>query len=94
MYFYFPEILSNAVLFRPMIPLIRDTLPNLSDKHILISAGSHDPIIPSHETEDLFDLLRNAGANVSIHWQNSGHELTQRDVKVARDWVTSELRII
>ena len=88
-----PEILSNAILFRPMIPLIPDTLPNLSDKHILISAGSHDPIVPSYQTEDLFDLLRNAGANVSIQWQNSGHELTQRDVKVARDWVASELLV-
>jgi phospholipase/carboxylesterase len=88
-----PEILSNAILFRPMIPLIPDTLPNLSDKHILISAGSHDPIVPSHQTEDLFDLLRNAGANVSIQWQASGHELTQRDVKVARDWVASELLV-
>jgi len=88
-----PEILSNAILFRPMIPLIPDTLPNLSDKHILISAGSHDPIVPSHQTEDLFDLLRNAGANVSIQWQNSGHELTQRDVKVARNWVESELLV-
>ena len=88
-----PEILSNAILFRPMIPLIPDTLPNLSDKHILISAGSHDPIVPRHQTEDLFDLLRNTGANVSIQWQNSGHELTQRDVKVARDWVASELLV-
>ena len=63
-----PEILSNAILFRPMIPLIPDTLPNLSDKHILISAGSHAPIVPSHQIEDLFDLLRNAGANVSIQF--------------------------
>ena len=88
-----PEILSHAILFRPMIPLIPDTLPNLSDKHILISAGSYDPIVPSQQTEDLFDLLRNAGAHVSIQWQNSGHELTQRDVKVARNWVASELPV-
>lgn len=88
-----PEILSYAILFRPMIPLIPDTLPNLSDKHIIISAGSHDPIVPSHQTEDLFDLLRNAGAHVTIQWQNSGHELTQRDVKVTRNWVASELLV-
>ena len=57
-----PEILSNAILFRPMIPSYSRYITNLSDKHILISAGSHDPIVPSHQTEDLFDLLRNAGA--------------------------------
>jgi phospholipase/carboxylesterase len=88
-----PEILSAAILFRPTVPLIPDNLPNLSGKHILISAGSHDPIVPSHQTEDLFDLLRNVGATISIHWQNGGHELTRRDVKVAREWAASELPV-
>jgi phospholipase/carboxylesterase len=87
-----PEILSGAILFRPMIPLVPDTLPNLSSKHILISAGLHDPIVPRYQTEDLFDLLKKAEAKVSIQWQNSGHELTQRDIKAAKDWVmTSSL---
>ena len=34
--------LSNAIPFRPMIPLVPDTLPNSSSKHILISAGAHE----------------------------------------------------
>ena len=59
----------------------------------LMKNGSHDPIVPRHRTEDLYDLLGNAGANISIQWQNSGHELTQRDVKVAREWAASELLI-
>jgi phospholipase/carboxylesterase len=82
-----PEILSSAILFRPMIPLVPDTLPNLSSKHVLISAGLHDPIVPRYQTEDLFDLLKKVEANVSIQWQNSGHELSQRDIKAAKDWV-------
>jgi phospholipase/carboxylesterase len=86
-----PEILSSAILFRPMIPLVPDTLPNLSSKHVLISAGLHDPIVPRYQTEDLFDLLKKVEADVSIQWQNSGHELTQRDIKVAKDWVTRSL---
>ena len=86
-----PEILSSAILFRPMIPLVPDTLPNLSSKHVLISAGLHDPIVPRYQTEDLFDLLKEARAKASIQWQNSGHELTQRDIKAAKDWVTTSL---
>jgi phospholipase/carboxylesterase/glyoxalase family protein len=86
-----PEILSGAILFRPMIPLVPDTLPNLSSKHVLISAGLHDPIVPRYQTEDLFDLLKKVGAKVSIQWQNSGHELTQRDIKAAKDWVMTSL---
>jgi phospholipase/carboxylesterase len=83
-----PEILSNAILFRPMIPLVPNTLPNLSSKRVLISAGLHDPIVASYQTKDLFDLLEKVGAKVSIQWQNSGHELTQRDMIAARKWLS------
>jgi predicted esterase len=30
---------------------------------------------------------------VSIQWQNSGHELTQRDVKAAREWMVSSFSL-
>jgi len=83
-----PEILSNAILFRPMIPLVPNTLPNLTSKRVLISAGLHDPIVASYQTKDLFDLLEKFGAKVSIQWQNSGHELTQRDIVAARKWLS------
>ncbi|MGH9952109.1 MAG: alpha/beta hydrolase [Nitrososphaeraceae archaeon] len=83
-----PEILSDAILFRPMIPLVPNTLPNLSSKRVLISAGLHDPIVASYQTKDLFDLLEKVGAKVSIQWQNSGHELTQRDMMAARKWLS------
>jgi phospholipase/carboxylesterase len=88
-----PEILSSFILFRPMIPLVPDTFPDLSSKHVLISAGLHDPIVPRYQTEDLFDLLKKVGAKVSIQWQNSGHELTQRDVKAAREWMVSSFSL-
>lgn len=85
-----PEILFSAILFRPMIPLVPELLPNLSNKRVLVSAGLRDPIVASYQTKDLIDLLIRVGANVSVQWQNSGHELTQRDVKLAREWVMSE----
>lgn len=83
-----PEVLSDAILFRPMIPLVPNTLPNLSSKRVLISAGLHDPIVANYQTKDLFDLLEKAEAKVSIQWQNSGHELTQRDMVAARKWLS------
>ena len=85
-----PEILFSAILFRPMIPLVPEPLPNLSNKRVLVSAGLRDPIVASYQTKDLIDLLIRVRANVSVQWQNSGHELTQRDVKLAREWVMSE----
>src|SRR5207237_6969726 len=37
-----PEMLSAAILFRAMVPLVPETKPNLSSKLIWFGAGSHD----------------------------------------------------
>src|SRR6266487_4912456 len=71
-----PEILSAAILFRAMVPLVPETLPDLSNKHIFMSSGLYDPIVSKQEAESLFGLFKNAGAKVSLGWQESGHELT------------------
>lgn len=84
-----PDFLSYAILFRPMVPLIPEMLPNLGSKHILISAGLHDPIVPSQDTKNLLNLLKKAGAETSINWQNSGHELSLEEIKKAKDWLFS-----
>ena len=86
-----PDILSYAILFRPMVPLIPDELPSLSSKHILISAGLHDTIVPGQETKNLLNLLKKAGAEVSINWQNSGHELSLEEIRKAKDWLFSTI---
>src|SRR5262245_44495731 len=47
------EILPGAILFRAMVPLHPDKLPNLSSVRVWIGAGSYDPIIPGSETNEL-----------------------------------------
>lgn len=84
-----PEVLAGSILFRAMVPFVPESVPDLSGKYIFMSAGLHDPIVPSRGTNDLFDLLRKTGSNVSLKWQNSGHELTQRDVSEAREWLSA-----
>src|SRR2546426_748921 len=84
-----PEILSAAILFRAMVPLIPDTPPNLSAVRVWIGAGMNDPIIPTSETKRLAELLRNAGTDVTMRFFQAGHELTPADVEAARDWLTA-----
>lgn len=84
-----PEVLAGSILFRAMVPFIPEPIPNLSGKRIFMSAGLHDPIIPRRGTKDLFDLLKKTGSNVSLKWQNSGHELSQKDVSEAREWLSA-----
>src|SRR2546428_10900714 len=61
-----PEILSAAILFRAMVPLVPDQQPSLSSVSVLMTAGSVDPIIPASSTKELVELLRRAGADVTI----------------------------
>lgn len=82
-----PETLHNAILFRPMVPLVPESLPNLVDTHVLISAGNHDPIVPIPETEHLASLLRNAGAEVTTTFADAGHGLTSPEIQQAADWI-------
>ncbi len=82
-----PEIMHRAILFRAMVPLIPDKLPELSSVHVWIGAGDQDPIIPASEAQRLVELLRRAGADVTIRFFNAGHGLTNDDVVTARDWL-------
>ncbi len=82
-----PEVLSAAVLFRAMVPLVPETQPDLSSVRVWIGAGSIDPIVPASETKRLSELLRGAGADVTIRFLNAGHELTPDDVEAARKWL-------
>jgi predicted esterase len=81
-----PEIIHQAILFRAMVPLIPDTLPDLAPVRVWIGAGNQDPIVPPSEVQRLVELLRRAGADVTIRFFNAGHGLTNGDVEVARDW--------
>src|SRR6266550_3416937 len=49
-----------------------------------IVAGDQDPIIPASEAQGLAELLRRAGADVTIRFANATHGLTNADVKTAR----------
>ena len=83
-----PKILSAAILFRAMVPLVPEKQPDLSAVRVLISEGDHDPIVSAAEAGRLAGLLRSAGADVTIRFFQSGHELTSEDVNFAREWLT------
>jgi phospholipase/carboxylesterase len=82
-----PEILSAAILFRAMVPLVPETTPDLSTTRVLISEGAHDPIVSAAQAGRLAGLLRSAGADVTIRFFQSGHQLTPDDVDAAREWL-------
>jgi predicted esterase len=76
-----------AVLFRAMVPLVPDKLPDLSSVHVWIGAGDQDPIIAASETQRLVELLRCAGAEVTIRFFHAGHGLTNTEIETAGQWL-------
>ena len=76
----YPETIKGAILFRAMIPFIPENMPDLSGKKVLLSAGTFDPIVSKNQIEDLLKILQKSGADVTLKWQQSGHNLTQKDI--------------
>jgi predicted esterase len=84
-----PEVLAGAVLFRAMVPLVPSVLPNLDHAPVLLSSGQEDPIVPVENAERLATMLRDAGAEVTLRFQPSGHPLVFGDIEAAREWLKS-----
>ena len=84
-----PEIMHAAILFRTMLPLVPDKLPDLSSVRIWIGAGDQDPIIPTSETQRLVEILRSAGADVTIRVFHAGHGLTNGEIEIVKQWLTN-----
>ncbi|MGG5738277.1 MULTISPECIES: alpha/beta hydrolase [Bacillus cereus group] len=84
--FHYENALKGAILHHPMVPRRGIELPNLVEKAVFIAAGTNDPICSSSESEELKMLLENANANVTMHWENRGHQLTIGEVEKATEW--------
>ncbi|GAC1329263.1 MAG: alpha/beta hydrolase [Beijerinckiaceae bacterium] len=85
-----PKVLAGAILLRPMLPLRPAKLPDLSRTPVLVSAGQRDPIVPQANTQALVNLLKEAGADVSVRWQKLGHSLAQADVDDSANWLREQ----
>lgn len=84
--YHYKDALAGAMLFHPMVPRRGITLPALTGTPVFIAAGTNDPICKPEETEELAAKLEEAGANVESHWENSGHQLTRRELLQAASW--------
>lgn len=82
-----PEVLSAAILFRAMAPLVPDAPPDLTGKPIFMGTGQHDPIIPLENAGRLAAMLKEYGADVTMKVVNAGHGLAKVEVEGARGWL-------
>jgi phospholipase/carboxylesterase len=84
--FHFQHALQGAILHHPMVPRRGMELPDLSGKSVFIAAGTNDPICSPMESNELQSLLEKAHAQVELHWEDRGHQLTASEVEAAALW--------
>ncbi|MDO7907545.1 alpha/beta hydrolase [Paenibacillus sp. JX-17] len=84
--FHYKDALAGAILHHAMVPLRGLELPNLSGTPVWMGSGHNDPLIPADQSRELADLLQGAGAEVEMHWESFGHQLTRTEVDAAAAW--------
>jgi phospholipase/carboxylesterase len=89
-----PDVLAGAILLRAMVPLSDPpktnlVKPNLAGKPVLLLSGQADPIVPASNSAKLAALLSEASARVDHKVLPAGHQLSQADVTLARNWIGS-----
>lgn len=84
-----PEMLSAAVLFRVQVPFDPPEEAAIDGTPVFLGAGRLDELISPEETEKLAELLRSRGADVTLRWSPSGHQLSYNDVDAAKEWIAA-----
>ena len=82
-----PGLFDRVVLMHPLIPFQPLVAGSLEGKKILMTAGRRDPICPPNLTARLESYLREAGADVTLHWHEGGHEVRQEEIEAAREFL-------
>jgi predicted esterase len=87
-----PGVIKSAILLRAMVPLTPPAGRDLAGTHALICSGTHDPIIPIDNAERLAAMLRSAGAEVTLRFEEAGHQLVFDEVAAAKKWLHESSR--
>ena len=82
-----PGVLRGAGLLRAMLPYEPEQLPALVGTDVLVAAGTQDPYAPSGQVRRLVEILRDAGAEVTLHVEDQGHVLGHGDVDATSMWI-------
>jgi predicted esterase len=87
-----PGMIKSAVLLRAMVPITPASLPDLTGTRVMICSGTHDPIIPVENAERLTAMLRDGGAEVTLRFEEAGHQLVFDELAAAKKWLREPSR--
>jgi predicted esterase len=82
-----PEALAGSILLRATLPL-KETAPvDLTGKPVFIGTGGSDSMMSPEGADRLAERLQQYGALVEHRTLPVGHELSQADVSLAKQWL-------
>ncbi|MCY8378521.1 alpha/beta hydrolase [Bacillus haynesii] len=86
------HVLKGTILHHPMVPFRNRKLPDMTDLPVFIGAGKTDPLCPPEESSELAGYFTNAGAQVLLHWEGGGHQLTHSEIEQAKIWYEKHIK--
>ncbi|WP_345825592.1 alpha/beta hydrolase [Bacillus paralicheniformis] len=86
------RVLKGAILHHPMVPFRNRKLPDMTGLPVFIGAGKTDPLCPPQESSELAGYFTNAGAQVLLHWESGGHQLTHSEIDQAKIWYEKHIK--
>jgi phospholipase/carboxylesterase len=84
-----PQTLAGAILLRATLPLSETAPVDLTGVPVFIASGARDPMMSPDGAARLAAVLQQNGAAVEHPTLPSGHELSQADVSLAKQWLNS-----
>jgi phospholipase/carboxylesterase len=83
----YPDLLSGAILFRPMQPFkVPGDFKSQAGRPVFMSNGAQDPTINPADTTRYIALLQDAGFRVTPHTLSTGHNLGAEDLHLSIEW--------
>lgn len=82
-----PGIFAGAILLRVTLPLSEPPPTDLTGVPVLINSGAHDPMMSPQGAAKLASILQQRGAIVEHRTVPTGHELSQADISLAKQWL-------
>lgn len=84
-----PTDFAGLISFSGFLPDSKNAV-NLSDKPILVSHGEKDPLISMNLIEKNVRQLQDLGATVDFLTYDMGHEIGEKELKDAAEWIKTE----
>ncbi|HUP71073.1 MAG TPA: alpha/beta fold hydrolase [Acidimicrobiales bacterium] len=85
-----PDVLAGGVLLASRCPF-RHHGRVLDGKPFFCGHGRADDQVSTADYEDVVELLVTAGAEIELHWYDSGHQLTDEQVKESTAWLLRQM---